>query len=195
VTLIPRYLLEKIALGGGQRLPGMRFLGEESPVETKESLTVLAAKAIRSNVTTVTGYRPSKATSKKGPYSTLTMMVLEHPVLEFRHYEYRFWMVPINRESGKIDKAICRVCQCVFITPEGRKRHKKEIGCYNKLARAEKLMTEQRCVICMNRTVNSHWGMYMCGTDCEQKFLHEIDQPEALFSALERLEIGESNGV
>jgi hypothetical protein len=172
----------------------MRFLGEEIIEEPKESLTQLAAKSIRYNVKPILGFGQTNATSKKGPYSTATIMVLTNAVLEFKHWEYRFWMVPISKE-GKVDKAVCRVCQMDFLTPEGRKKHKSDNPCYGKLGQAQRLMTEQRCVICMDRTPNTHWGMHMCGEKCEQRFLHEIDQPEALFAALERLEIGRSNGV
>ena len=118
-------------------------------------------------------------------YSERVMLILADKVCNFEHWEYRFWRVELNSNNTSISNVVCRCCQEIMLTKTGRERHKDLTGCYQKLVDAYKLLlADQICVICEASTTQRRWGLPMCSANCEDKWLHEEEQPEALQSAL-----------
>jgi hypothetical protein len=118
-------------------------------------------------------------------YSNTIKIVLANTLCNFEHWEYRFWRIELNSNQTDIANVVCRCCQEILLTKTGRQRHKENKGCYNTLVEAYKLLLADKiCVICNKETLQKRWGIPMCCMKCENIWLHEQEQPEALAAAL-----------
>lgn len=184
---VPLRILRQAMGRMGKRLTPMRILAEpKQPKPDYFSGMVNPTGYDTSRNTRIVNYKERSKAHKvppsEGPQSPATVFCLTDTLLDFNHWEFRFYMVD---PDTKPLAAMCRVCQKEFSTVEARKMHNKTERCFHTLQHASKIMLGARCVICNNRTLNKKWGFFMCGEACNQQFMHAIEQPEPLYQALE----------
>lgn len=172
VEVAPLSLLRQINYRTGARLPKFPALPKPTPI-VFPPVVMGPHNRIRANQSIAIRF------------SDDVKVTLADKVCNFEHWEYRFWRVELNANRTGITNVVCRACQEILLTKTGRERHKEMKGCYQTLVEAYRLLlADQICVICNAATTQRRWGLPMCSMRCEEQWLHEVDQPEALSAAI-----------
>jgi hypothetical protein len=172
---IPRYLIAKKTLLGGQR--GDKLVLLPKPVVHAPAVQV--------------GYGRGRGMNIIRTRATSDSLIPVDSSLEFENWEYRFWTLEMH---GTIGSAVCRNCEVSLRDKEMRRKHLNKNGCADRIVNAYALLLKDRkCVVCDTLTTNKKWGVPLClSTSCMLNFMHQEAVPAALCQALA---IGVSRGI
>lgn len=88
------------------------------------------------------------------------------------NWEYRFWIGDRFNYNGY---ATCRCCAAIVFNKAGRDDHRGRFeypNCFVKLTTAYKEISKRgKCIVCKEGTMRRNWGIPLCGSDCEQRWM------------------------
>jgi hypothetical protein len=156
---LPFYLVAKVTLKGGVRLPPKKKWVSEPQQENRYLPSV---------------YQQPKKQKPDEVYDV---------ELGFVNWEFRYWA--IERHGTMPAISVCRCCGDTEMSKEKRRQHHDKHGCTKTLHDAYKeLAKDRKCVMCDAYTTNTEWGVPICNvTACITKWKFEPD-PMPLVEAL-----------
>src|SRR5271170_3821045 len=106
VETAPLSLLRQINYRSGIRLPKLVLLPREVPIGFGPTTRVMGPKQSNKNWT-----RLQDSASTNLRYGPVCQAVLKSPLLDFEHWEFRFWRIEMREGELKPKHSICRCCQ------------------------------------------------------------------------------------
>jgi hypothetical protein len=183
---LPLYLIAKKTLVGGRRLP---------KIEKRNPIARIPVRTVGMREQLPSTYRgvPLHPESQSSMFDTCSSNEgsVYNEALDFRYWEFRFWSVENHCNNPSV--AVCRACDNLEISKDGRVEHHKKHGCTTTLINAYRLLNkdkDKKCVMCDKSTFSSKFGVPLCyqGT-CLSRW-YSSNCPDPLSEALRLSAIG-----